>query len=68
MSYLFLLGLIVLIGVTNLLAGLLQWLATPYGLAGAFLLANLSFCAVRASCPPVAFMRRLCARAGCTLG
>jgi hypothetical protein len=68
MSYLVLLGLIVLIGFMNLMMGLLQWLVSPIGLASIFILGNLSFCAFKASCPPVSFMRRLCARAGCSLG
>jgi hypothetical protein len=68
MSYLVLLGLIVLIGFMNLMTGLPQWLVSPYGLAGIFILGNLSFCAVTASCPPLALMRRICARAGCSFG
>ncbi len=71
MSYFALLGLVVLVGLSNAVTGLLQWLASPYGLVGifsVFILGNLSVCAFRASCPPVAFMRKLCARAGCTFG
>ena len=68
MSYLVLLGLIVLIGFMNLMTGLLQWLVSPTGLVSVFIFGNLSFCAFTASCPPVAFMRRLCARAGCSFG
>lgn len=74
MSYFVLLGLVVLIGLMNLMTGLLQWLLSPYGVVSVFsifsifILGNLSVCAFTASCPPVAFMRRLCARAGCTFG
>jgi len=68
MTYLFLLGLIVLIGLLNLMTGLLQWLLSPYGLVSVFILGNLSLCAFTASCPPVALVRKLCARAGCTFG
>jgi hypothetical protein len=68
MSYVVLLGLIVLIGLMNLMTGLLQWLVSPYGLVSVFILGNLSLCALTASCPPAALMRRLCARAGCTFG
>ena len=65
MSYLVLLGLFVLIGLLNLAAGLLQWLASPYGLVSGFIVINLLLCAFAPVCAPAALMRSLCARAGC---
>lgn len=65
MSSLALLGLVIVIGLLNLVTGLLQWLASPFGLASAFIAANLGFCAFHGSCPPAAFVRNLCTRAGC---
>jgi hypothetical protein len=65
MSYLALMGLIVLIGLLNLAAGLLQWLASPYGMASGFIVINLLLCAFAPVCPPAALMRSLCTRAGC---
>lgn len=65
MSYLVLLGSIVLIGLLNLTAELLQYLASPYGLLGGFILVNLLLCAFAPVCPPTALMRSLCTKAGC---
>ena len=65
MSYLALLGLIVLIGLLNLATSLLQWLASSYGLLGGFILVNLLLCAFAPVCPPTALMRSLCTKAGC---
>ena len=65
MSYLALLGLVVVIGLLNLAAGFLQWLASPYGLISGFIVINLLLCAFAPVCPPVALMRSLCIRAGC---
>jgi hypothetical protein len=63
-----LLGLVILTGLLNLMTGLLQWLVSPSGLVSVFILANLSLCVFTASCPPVAIVRRLCARAGYSFG
>lgn len=65
MSYLALLGLIVLIGLLNLAAGLVQWLVSPYGLISAFIVVNLALCAFAPVCPPAVVMRGLCTKAGC---
>lgn len=65
MSYVVLLGLILLIGFLNLMTGLVQWLASPIGLVGAFIMINLGLCGFTGFCPPATIARGLCARAGC---
>jgi len=64
MSYVVLLGLILLVGLSNLLSPLVSWLLSPLGVVSALLVANLTFCAVTASCPPAALMRKVCGRCG----
>lgn len=65
MSYLALMGLIALIGLLNLAAGLVHWLASPYGLLSGFIVVNLVLCVLAPVCPPTVLMRNLCTRAGC---
>ena len=65
MTYLALMGSVVLIGMLNLAAGFVEWLVSPYGLATAFIAANLGLCTFATSCPPVALLSKLCASAGC---
>jgi hypothetical protein len=65
MAYLALMGLVALISVLNLATGFVEWLVSPYGLASAFIAANLGLCAFASSCPPVALLSKLCASAGC---
>ncbi len=65
MSTIVVLGFMLLVGLANLLGPLVSWLLSPLGVVSALLVANLAFCAVTASCPPAALMRKVCPRGRC---
>ncbi len=68
MSSLALFGLLLLVGVSNALTDLLQWLMTPYGFVSVFIALNMGFCLFTHFCPPSSFVRRFCAGVECTVG
>ncbi len=68
MSYLALFGLMLLVGVSNVLTDLLRWLLSPYGLVSIFIALNVGICLFTHFCPPASIIRRLCAGVGCMAG
>ncbi len=65
MSYLALFGLMLLVGVSNVLTDLLQWLMSPYGLVSLFISLNVGFCVFTHFCPPTTIVRKFCTGVGC---
>ncbi len=68
MSSLALFGLLLLVGLSNALTDLLQWLMTPYGFVSVFIALSTGFCVFTYFCPAISIVRKLCAGVGCAAG